>query len=79
MTYFTRHIRAVIIPEPTPLWNILILGTLAFVGSLFASYELASEIIVFGAFIGFVAVNLATIRQFYFLGVPGQRLGCCLT
>jgi putrescine importer len=57
----------------TFVWNILILGTLAFVGSLFVSYELASEIIVFGAFVGFVAVNLATIRQFYFLGVPGQR------
>jgi putrescine importer len=57
----------------TPVWNILILGALAFAGSLLVSYELASEIIVFGAFVGFVAVNLATIRQFYILGVPGKR------
>jgi len=57
----------------TPVWNILILGVLAFAGSLLVSYELASEIIVFGAFVGFVAVNLATIRQFYILGVPGQQ------
>lgn len=56
----------------TPVVNVLLLGSLAFVGSLIISYELISEILVFGAFVGFVAVNIAAIRRFYILGVSGH-------
>jgi putrescine importer len=49
----------------TPVRNILFLGVIAFVGSLLMDYELTAEILNFGAFLGFMGVNLATIRQFY--------------
>jgi amino acid transporter len=66
---FTRlHLKS-----ETPVVNIVLVGLAGFAGSFFISYELASEILVFGAFIGFIAVNLATIRQFYFVGVPGHK------
>ena len=45
----------------TPWINILLLGILAFVGALFMSYELTAELLNFGAFLGFMGVNLAVI------------------
>lgn len=69
-----RNIFALLHPKTnTPVVNVLLLGTLAFVGSLLISYELISEILVFGAFVGFVAVNIAAIRRFFILGVPGRE------
>ncbi len=55
----------------TPTYNIALLGTVAFVGSLFLSYELTAELLNFGAFLGFMGVNLAAIRQFYFIEQKG--------
>lgn len=52
----------------TPTYNVALLGAVAFVGSLFLSYELTAELLNFGAFLGFMGVNLAAIRQFYFRG-----------
>lgn len=49
----------------TPSINILLLGVLAFVGSLFMSYELTAELLNFGAFLGFMGVNLAVIVNFW--------------
>jgi amino acid transporter len=49
----------------TPTYNIWIMGILAFVGSLFLKYELAGEVLNFGAFLTFAGVNLAALRQFY--------------
>jgi len=49
----------------TPSINILLLGVLAFVGSLFMSYELTAELLNFGAFLGFMGVNLAVIANFW--------------
>jgi putrescine importer len=43
----------------------------AFLGSLVMNYELTAEILNFGAFLGFMGVNLAVIRQFYFTPRPG--------
>jgi amino acid transporter len=40
-------------------------AVLAFLGTLALSYELALECLNFGAFLGFMGVNLATFRQFY--------------
>lgn len=49
----------------TPSINILLLGILAFAGSLFMSYELTAELLNFGAFLGFMGVNLAVIAHFW--------------
>ncbi len=56
----------------TPTYNIWIVGILSFVGALTLSYERAAEVINFGAFLAFMGVNLATIRQFYFRRQPGR-------
>ncbi len=57
----------------SPIYNIALLGFVAFLGSLFMRYELTAEILNFGAFIGFMGVNLAVIRQYYGIGQPGVR------
>lgn len=49
----------------TPSRNILLIGLLAYVGSLAMSYEVTAEILNFGAFLGFMGVNLAVIWQFW--------------
>ena len=49
-----------------PTYNILIIGALAFTGAMVLSYELAAECLNFGAFLGFMGVNLAAFREFYF-------------
>ena len=51
----------------TPTLNILVISGSALVGSLFLSLEHAGELLNFGALLGFMGVNLATLRQFYFL------------
>lgn len=57
----------------TPLYNILLVGVLAFAGALLLDYERAAELINFGAFLAFMGVNLATIRQFYFGNHAGRK------
>ena len=57
----------------TPSFNIVLIGVLAFVGSLSKRYDLIGELQNFGAFLGFMGVNIATIRQFYFLPMTGHR------
>jgi putrescine importer len=71
---FPRRIFAYLDPKHnTPAVNIWIVGLLAFFGSLVMSYELTAEILNFGAFLGFMGVNLATIRRFYIVGQPGTK------
>jgi putrescine importer len=50
-----------------PSFNIWIIALIAFGGSLALSYADAAELLNFGAFLAFMGVNLATLRQFYFL------------
>jgi putrescine importer len=57
----------------TPTFNIWMIGILGFVGAQFMSYELTAEILNFGAFLGFIGVNLATVWQFYVIGQPGRK------
>jgi amino acid transporter len=57
----------------TPSFNIALIGALTFAGSLGKRYDLIGELQNFGAFLGFMGVNLATIRQFYFLPLAGRR------
>jgi amino acid transporter len=58
-----------------PTYNILIIGLLAFMGAMVLSYELAAECLNFGAFLGFMGVNLAAFREFYLRrkGGPERR------
>jgi putrescine importer len=61
----------------TPANNIWLIGVLAYLGSLVLSYELTAEILNFGAFLGFIGVNLAVIWQFGVRGHEGaaKRIG----
>jgi len=57
----------------TPSFNILLIGAFTFAGSLGKRYDLIGELQNFGAFLGFMGVNIATIRQFYFLPQAGRQ------
>lgn len=49
----------------TPDINIILLGALAFIGAQIMSYELAAELLNFGAFLGFMGVNAAVVWKFW--------------
>ena len=57
----------------TPTRNIWLIGILAFAGAQFMTYELTAEILNFGAFLGFIGVNVATVWQFYVLDQSGRK------
>jgi putrescine importer len=57
----------------TPTRNIWLIGILAYIGTLFVSYEQAGEILNFGAFLAFMGVNLATFWQFAIVQQPGHK------
>jgi amino acid transporter len=57
----------------TPTYNILLIGFVAFGGALAMNYELTGECMNFGAFLGFMGVNLAAINQFYFVNRTHRR------
>jgi putrescine importer len=57
----------------TPSYNLIIMGVLTIIGSLVMSYQGAAELLNFGAFIAFMAVNIATFRQFFFLRTSGEK------
>lgn len=48
----------------TPNMNVILIGVLAYLGAQFLSYELTAEILNFGAFLGFMCVNLAAFWKF---------------
>ena len=49
----------------TPSFNIGMVGLIAFLGAIVLNYERAAELINFGAFLAFMGVNAAALRQFY--------------
>jgi amino acid transporter len=55
-----------------PTYNIWIVGLLAFGGALVLEYEMAAEVLNFGAFLAFMGVNLATAREYFFRTQPGR-------
>jgi amino acid transporter len=57
----------------TPDVNVIVLGTLAFVGAQVLSYELTAEILNFGAFLGFMGVNAAVFWRFWVHRAEGRR------
>ena len=48
-----------------PRNNILLVGVLALIGAFLVSYQLGAELLNFGAFIGFMGVNLAAFVRYY--------------
>jgi amino acid transporter len=56
-----------------PVWNIWLIGALALAGALLLNYEKAATLINFGAFLAFLGVNLAVIREFFFRSPPGHH------
>lgn len=49
----------------TPTYNILFMGVLTIVGAMLISYKNAAELLNFGAFLAFMAVNVAAFRFFF--------------
>jgi putrescine importer len=49
----------------TPTRSIYLMGGLSLLGALLMRFELAVELLNFGAFAGFILVNLSVIRHFY--------------
>jgi amino acid transporter len=56
-----------------PALNIWIIGLVILIVSLALKYEGAAELINFGAFVAFLGVNLAVIREFVFRQPPGHK------
>ncbi len=67
---FFSHVN---IKTAIPDFNIVLIGALTVSISLIISYQGAAELLNFGAFLGFIGVNLAAFRQFYMLRPPGQK------
>jgi putrescine importer len=62
----SRRMFAYIHPRTsTPTRSIYLMGTISLIGVLFMRFEIAVELLNFGAFAGFVLVNLSVIRHFY--------------
>jgi len=49
----------------TPTRSIYFMGALSLVGALFLRFQMAVELLNFGAFAGFILVNLSVIRHYY--------------
>ncbi len=48
-----------------PTYNVLIVGLLAYIGTITIPWEKAAEIVTFGALLAFMGVNLACFRHFW--------------
>jgi amino acid transporter len=49
----------------TPTRSIYLMGAVSLAGSLLLRFQLATELLNFGAFVGFILVNLSVIRHYY--------------
>ena len=56
-----------------PSRNIMFVGALAFLGTVFIPFDQACDLLNFGAFIGFMGVNLATFWSYYVRTPEGHR------
>jgi putrescine importer len=57
----------------TPDGNIWLIGILALAGALGLNYERAAEVLNFGAFLAFMGVNAAVVREFFFRPPAGHQ------
>jgi len=64
----------------SPSRNILIIGVLTFLGTVFIPFDLACDLLNYGAFLGFMGVNLAVMWSYYLhpKEKPGGLLKDCL-
>ena len=49
----------------TPTRSIYLMGALSLIGALFMRFQMAVELLNFGAFVGFILVNLSVIRHYF--------------
>jgi putrescine importer len=56
-----------------PDFNIIMISAVTVIISLVISYQGAAELLNFGAFLGFMGVNIAAMWQFYFRNPPGRK------
>jgi len=57
-----------------PVYNVWIVGALAYIGVLTIPWERAAEVVTFGALLAFMGVNLAALKHFWFSKeAVGQR------
>jgi len=62
----SRRIFAHVNPRySTPSRSVYLMGAVSLAGSLLLHFQLAVELLNFGAFVGFILVNLSVIRHFY--------------
>jgi putrescine importer len=52
--------------KSNPIYNVWIVGILAYIGVLTIPWERAAEIVTFGALLAFMGVNLSAFRHFWF-------------
>jgi amino acid transporter len=57
----------------TPTRNIYLMAAVSLVGASMMNFQLATELVNFGAFVGFILVNLSVIHHYYIR--RGQRRG----
>ncbi len=73
----SRRIFAHVDPRySTPSRSVYLMGAVSLAGSLLMRFQLAVELLNFGAFVGFILVNLSVIRHFYLRS--GRRSGLAL-
>ncbi|MEP6538270.1 MAG: APC family permease [Bryobacteraceae bacterium] len=60
----------------TPTRSIYLMAAISLAGALLLQFQMAVELLNFGAFVGFILVNLSVIRHFYIRGK--QRRGIAL-
>jgi putrescine importer len=74
----------------TPIYSVLLMGGVQLIGAMLLKFGEAAEMVNFGAFIGFILVNLSAIRHYFFrlgkrsaagfihnLILPGLGCGFC--
>jgi putrescine importer len=57
----------------TPSHNVLLTGVVALAGALLLTYERGAELLNFGAFIGFMGVNVSSLTRYYLRGDRSLR------
>lgn len=60
-----------------PSRNVLLIGALSLLGGFLVSYQLGAEMLNFGAFLGFVGVNIAALKRHGFHVVPLAGMLVC--
>jgi putrescine importer len=59
--------------KSNPIYNVWIVGILAYIGVITIPWEHAAEVVTFGALLAFMGVNLAALKHFWFSAKGKQR------